>query len=585
MNPDSLKSGVYTLEYIVMGMYFIFMMVTGLAFRKFINNFGDYFRSGCRGTWWLVGGSVFMASFTAWTFTGAAGVAYASGISVAVIFLANTAGYFLNWLITAPLFRQMRATTFPEVIKERFDTLTAQFSIWISIVPGLLMNALTLLGVAVFTSAVFGFNMTLLIIVLGIVVILYSLVAGTWSIMATDFLQALILMPMALLITILSLKAVGGLSGLLEMIRAREMNDMLRLVDSSPGSKFTSSWAAAMVLFVLVAYNSMGSALKYFACKDGREARKAAALAGILMLFGAILWFIPPIVARLQFSHLVESGNIAQNISQPAEASYAIISLQLLPRGLVGLVVVAMFSATITSLDTQLNSCAAMMTQDVYKPYIHPRASEREMLWVGQIVTIGVGVLIIIFSLHMARQTGRGLFDYMLKFGSLFGTPTIVPMFMAFFLRKTPPWSALVSICYAAIFSLFAWWGNFSYARSVFTIFTAGAISFAFTSFFWRYSSPAYKERVAAFYRKMFTPVDFEKEVGHANDLSQLRIVGYVALAIAFFIGLLGLLPNRLDARLQILSIAGMIALFGAIMAIVPVLKKKSGNSPHLDKG
>jgi len=340
-----------------------------------------------------------------------------------------------------------------------------------------------------------------------------------------------------------------------------------------------------MVLFVLVAYNSMGSALKYFACKDGREARKAAALAGILMLFGAILWFIPPIVARLQFSHLVESGNIAQNISQPAEASYAIISLQLLPRGLVGLVVVAMFSATITSLDTQLNSCAAMMTQDVYKPYIHPRASEREMLWVGQIVTIGVGVLIIIFSLHMARQTGRGLFDYMLKFGSLFGTPTIVPMFMAFFLRKTPPWSALVSICYAAIFSLFAWWGNFSYARSVFTIFTAGAISFAFTSFFWRYSSPAYKERVAAFYRKMFTPVDFEKEVGHANDLSQLRIVGYVALAIAFFIGLLGLLPNRLDARLQILSIAGMIALFGAIMAIVPVLKKKSGNSPHLDKG
>lgn len=584
MNPDSLQSGGFTLEYIVMGMYFIFMMVTGLAFRKFINNFGDYFRSGCRGTWWLVGGSVFMASFTAWTFTGAAGVAYASGISVAVIFLANTAGYFLNWLITAPLFRQMRATTFPEVIKERFDTITAQFSIWISIVPGLLMNALTLLGVAVFTSAVFGFNMTLLIVVLGIVVILYSLVAGTWSIMATDFLQALILMPMALLITILSLKAVGGLSGLLEMIRAREMNDMLRLVDSSPGSKFTSSWAAAMVLFVLVAYNSMGSALKYFACKDGREARKAAALAGILMLFGAVLWFIPPIVARLQFSHLVESGKIAQNIAQPAEASYAIISLQLLPRGLVGLIVVAMFSATITSLDTQLNSFAAMMTQDVYKPYIHPRASEREMLLVGQIVTIGVGVLIIIFSLHMARQTGRGLFDYMLKFGSLFGTPTIVPMFMAFFLRKTPPWSALVSICYAAVFSLFAWWGNFSYARSVFTIFTAGAISFAFTSFFWRYSSPAYKERVAAFYRKMFTPVDFEKEVGHANDLSQLRIVGYVALAIAVFIGLLGLLPNGLDARLQILSIAGMIALFGAIMAIVPVLKKKGGNTPHLEK-
>jgi len=127
------------IEYLVIAAYLLFMIVTGVAFRRYISNFSDFFRSGCRGTWWLVGGSVFMASFSAWTFTGAAGVAYASGISVAVIFLANALGYFLNFALTAPLFRQMRATTFPEVITQRFDAATQQFYIWIGVVPGILM--------------------------------------------------------------------------------------------------------------------------------------------------------------------------------------------------------------------------------------------------------------------------------------------------------------------------------------------------------------------------------------------------------------------------------------------------------------
>jgi solute:Na+ symporter, SSS family len=586
MNSEILPRDNFTVEYLVIGMYFIFMMFTGLAFRKFIHNFSDYFRSGCRGTWWLVGGSIFMASFSAWTFTGAAGVAYTSGITVAVIFLANTAGYLINWLITAPLFRQMRATTFPEVIGERFDPLTAQFYVWISVIPGLLMSALTLLGVAVFTSAIFGFNINVLIIVLGIIVILYSLVAGTWSVMATDFLQALILLPMALLITVLSLQLVGGVSGLLEMLRERQLDNMLSLVDSSPGSKFSPSWAAAMVLFVLITYNSMGSALKYFSCKDGREARWAAGLAGLLMLLGAVLWFIPPMVARLQFSHLIESGQITENISQPAEASYAIIALQVLPGGLVGLIVVSMFSATITSLDTQLNQFAAMMTQDVYKPLFRMRhVSEKEMLIVGQIASVVVGVFIIFISLMMSRQSGKGLFDYMLTFGSLFGTPMVVPMFLVFFLKKTPSWSALFSVCCAAVFSFLGWRGGWSYERSVFTIFAVGAVSFALTSLFWRYCSKTYQERVAGFYRKMYTPVDFEKEIGQANDAFQLRLVGYVALAIAGFIVLLSLLPNELSGRLQILSIAGMIGVFALAMIFAPRLNqwrtsRRSGTRP-----
>lgn len=566
-------------EYFVIAAYLLFMIVTGVAFRRYISNFSDFFRSGCRGTWWLVGGSVFMASFSAWTFTGAAGVAYASGISVAVIFLANALGYFLNFALTAPLFRQMRATTFPEVITQRFDAATQQFYIWIGVVPGILMAGLTLLGVAVFTSAVFGFNIQFLIVFLGVIVIFYSVIAGSWSVMATDFLQALILMPLAVLITYLSLQSIGGPSAMFQEIRAQDLPDLLRFVDQRPDSQFTLGYALAMFAFVLVSYNSIGSAAKYFACKDGGEARKAAALAGILMLLGAALWFIPPIVARLQFSSLVG----IQKIPVPSDAAYAVIAMKLLPAGLSGLIVVAMFAATITSLDTQINQFAAIITQDVYQP-LRKKASEKEILWVGQIASLLTGALIIATAFFLSKKDGKGLFDYMMQFGSLFGTPMVIPMFLAFFIRKVPRWSAIASIAYSSIFSFLAWWGGYSYEETVFSILLAGSIAFILPMVLWDTAHPSYKKKVEEFYKKMHTPVDFEKEVGNANDSSQLKIVGFVALSIGVFIALLAALPNPLAGRLQILFIAGSIVLFALGMLISARLRDQREKGSSNDK-
>lgn len=554
----------HAVEYAVIVLYLIFMLITGFAFRRFIHNFSDYFRSGCRGTWWLVGASVFMVSFSAWSFTGAAGVAYQSGLTVAVIFLSNAIGYLLNFFFTAHLFRQLRATTGPEIIGERFGTITQQAYVWIGVPPGILMASLTLLGVAVFTSAVFGFSIQAVIVVLGLVVLLYATIGGSWSVMATDFLQALILMPLALLITCLSLYSIGGIGGLLSEIQRQELPHLLSLVDTQPGAAFSPSWAAAMLVFVIITYNSLGAAPKFFACKDGREARKAALLASALMLFGAILWFIPPIVARLQFPELVE----AQNIPKPAEAAYAVIALRLLPRGLAGLIVVAMFSATMSSLDSQLNQFAAVITQDVYRPFFRRRASEREIFIVGQIASLLIGVLIILSALNLSRKTGSGLFDYMLQFGSLLGTPMVIPMFLALFARKTPPWAALISIAGSFVLSYLGWKLQWPYQKNVFFILMAGSLSYLATLPFWQFSTREYQERVLAFYRRMFKPVHFEQEVGQANDASQLKIVGYVSLTIGLFISLLSILPNPWTGRLQILLIACCVALFGISMVL-----------------
>ncbi|MFA5687564.1 MAG: hypothetical protein WC959_00185 [Kiritimatiellales bacterium] len=209
------------IEYIVIFTYFIMLLAVGWVMRKLNSDASDYFRNGCRGTWYLVGASAFMTMFSAWTFTGAAGVAFESGWSVAIIYIANTIGFLLNFLFIAPWFRQLRSITAPEIIRKRFDVGTQQFYAGFSVITQLLVGALHLYGLALFSSAIFGFEIYSIIIVIGLVVLFYSLTGGSWAVMATDFLQGLILVPMTLLVCFLCLQKTGGFGGFLNMINAQ----------------------------------------------------------------------------------------------------------------------------------------------------------------------------------------------------------------------------------------------------------------------------------------------------------------------------------------------------------------------------
>lgn len=286
-----------TVEYLVIGCYMVALISVGLTFRRFNENVSDYFRNGCKGTWWLVGSSAFMTTFSAWTFSGASGAAYEAGWSVLVIYLANSVGFVINALFLAPWFRQIRAITAPEVIRLRFGVTTQQFYAWMSFVMQTLYSSLHLLGLAIFCSAVFGYNIQQVIIVVGFVVLGYSLMGGSWAVTATDFLQTLILIPITILVAFLCLVKLGGIGALFDGIAAQGLTSdyaVFNSPDRFPLHAYTYAWAAAMLLKQIVGYNTLTGAQRYFLVKDGREARKAAWLGFALMTMGAFIWFIPP---------------------------------------------------------------------------------------------------------------------------------------------------------------------------------------------------------------------------------------------------------------------------------------------------
>ncbi len=563
------------IEFIVIGVYLLLLVAIGAVVKRFNRDDSDYYRNGCKGTWWLVGASAFMTQFSAWTFTGAAGAAYDAGWSVMVIFFANAAGFFVGAIGVSAWFRQLRVVTVPEAIRDRFGPGTQQFYAWIGVVTGVLYASLWLYGLALFCAAVFGFPMVPVILTIGVVVLAYSTAGGSWAVMTTDFLQTLILIPITLLIAWLCLEQVGGVTGLLGGIEEQGLADDFALVNTSGEhtgrNDYTWVWAAAFFLKQVVGINTLTSSQRYFGVKTGLDAKKASALAGVLMVLGAFIWFIPPITGRLLFSAEIDG----MDISKPAEASYAIVSMKLLPAGLTGLMVVAMLSATMSSMDSGLNRNAAIFTRDILPACARVLGfrfdPDKPRLRLAQASSLVFGLVIVALTLYFANQDGKGVFEIMLDIGSMLALPLAVPMALAILIRRAPAWSALVSIGTAFVASFLGFYSErffgeaWSFPMVVFSNVAAGTVGFLATLPFWSTASPAYREKVDAFFETMHRPVDFAAEVGPGNDTSQLRIIGWFAVVIGGFVCSLVVIPNDVHGRLAILFVGGFVLLTGLL--------------------
>src|SRR3954467_11886964 len=183
---------------LVIAFYFIFMTLMSWVMKRFVRNTSDYFRGGGEMLWGIAGGGAFTVSFRPFTFPGMAGKAYLDGPVVMVIFVGNAVGFLINYLWFAPVSRQTRAVTAMQVVRNRFGRVSEQFFTWVQIPSGMLYAGLWLQGLAVFVSAAFDMPLQWTIVVTGSVVIVMALLGGSWSVMAGDFVQMLVLMPVSL---------------------------------------------------------------------------------------------------------------------------------------------------------------------------------------------------------------------------------------------------------------------------------------------------------------------------------------------------------------------------------------------------
>lgn len=569
-------------DYFVLVMYFVYMLAISWVFRRFVTNVSDYFRGGGKVVWWMVGGSAFMVQFSAWTFTGAASQAYREGWPIMVIYFGNALGFLLNALHFAPKFRQLRVVTGVEAIRQRFGRVSEQVFVWLGLPLGLMQAGIWLNSLGVFFSAVFGGDLMTTIVATGVVVLVMALIGGSWAVLASDFIQVLILMPVCFALCVLALVKVGGFSAFAEQLPATHLDPSAIF-----SKEFLGFWCLAMLLKQFNTTNNLMDANRYLSVKDSRHARWAGFLGAGLFVLSLFIWFIPPMVARILFPDLQALYPALKN---PEEASFIAIAQAVLPVGMIGILVSGIFAATMSSMDSGLNKNAGIFIKNFYQPFFRPGATDKHLLGASKITTVVLGLIVMCVAVKFSELKDMNLFKLTQRTSILIGVPIVVPLMLGLLVKRTPPWSAWSTVLVGFMSSLFMsdyltpeWAAPlFGYTGELDATsreywrqgiemignFVIGGSWFMFTALFWKSSSAAHKAEVETFITRLSTPVDFAKEEGaaNANDARQSSVVGWLCLAYGAFVMLLALIPNPIEGRIAFVGCGGVVVIVGGLL-------------------
>ncbi|MFI3115409.1 MAG: transporter [Clostridia bacterium] len=578
-----------TIDIIVILVYFAFLMSIGWLFRTFSNSTSDFFKGGGKMLWWMVGATAFMTQFSAWSFTGAAGKAYSDGFAILATFLGNAVGYFGNYLFFAAKSRQMRVVTPIEGVRLRFGKVNEQVFTLAAVPSSTISAGIWLNSLAIFVSAVFGISIETTIYVTGAIVVLMSVTGGAWAVIASDFLQMVIIMAVSFVASVVAITKAGGVSTILET----------GLPEASPFSATGHTYFAIFVVWVIASFakqflstNNMIDSYRYMCAKDTKNARKAALLACILMFVGPFIWFVP--AWFMAGPGQVFAGQIEE---LGKDATYYVFIKNYLPTGMVGLMMSAMFAATMSSMDSALNRNAGIYVRNVYRVFVNKEATEEKMIKVGKTTTLLLGVCIILLAQFISSLNNLDLFSLMQTVSSLIVLPVLIPTFFGYIVKNTPDWSAWATLIVGAGVSYFVTiieqpWieailgttitsAEFSDMKSL----TLGVLLhacitlpfFICSKYFFKGFSEERQKEYDLFFSNINTEVvsEDDDEEANASDNNQRNMLGKLLSLAGGAITLLVVMPQEtFSSRLVFLAVGAIVLIAG--LALVYSSKPKA---------
>jgi len=569
----------------IVGVYFLFLIAIGWMFRKFTSTTSDYFRGGGNMLWWMVGATAFMTQFSAWTFTGAAGKAYNDGFAVAIIFIANAFGYLMNYLYFAPKFRQLRVVTVIEAIRMRFGSKNEQVFTWASMPTSMVSAGIWLNGLAIIASGIFGFDMNTTIILTGLVVLVMSVTGGSWAVIASDFMQMVIIMAVTITCAVVAIVQGGGVTEIIHNFPLEDGATFLAGNDLNYTSIF-GIWAVFIFIKQFSITNNMLNSYRYLAAKDSKNAKKAALLACILMTLGPLIWFMPSWFVAGQG---IDLGAIYPEMGKKAaDYSYLYFVEQYMPAGMVGLLISGMFAATMSSMDSGLNRNSGIFVKNFYEPVLRKfEATENELVFVSKITSTVCGVLIILVALYINSLKGMSLFDAMMNVGAFIGFPLTIPAFLGFFIRKSPDWAGWGTLVVGGLVSYFVGihvsadtisnlfnldtlthreWSDLKVAVGLISHIVLTGGFFMLSTLFYTKLSDEREKDVDKFFNNLATPLISEGTAQQKLDNSQRKMLGTLIGVAGLTIMTMFFLSNPMWGRCIFLLCGGIVLAVGAVL-------------------
>jgi SSS family transporter len=550
-------------DYVVIAGYFIVVLLVGLYFNKKQKAAKDYFAGGHQVPWWLAGISHYMSSFSAFTFIAYSQIAYTYGWVAITLFWTTTPACIMGGLIFARRWRRARVITPVEFLEKRFNAPLRQLFAWAGIPVKIFDDGLKVFATALILSAAVGVDLKAAIVVCGIVTVTYTLLGGLWALVVTDYVQFLMKIAAMLLLLPLAVWRAGGLSQSFQGLPPNFLH--------MTGGPYNWTYLLSFMALITISYNATWAlAQKYYSVPDERSASKAAYLSAALNFVGTPLMLLPAVIGRRFLPDLIAQHKTAD--------TYVLLVLELLPVGMVGIIVAAMFSATMATISADLNAIASVLTRDFYQRVLNPNAGDRTAVRIGRLFTLGLGVIIIGLSLWIAVSQQQSSFSLMVTIFALFLAPTMLPILAGLTVRWVT-WRGALTGFIAGLASgavtliLKTWylpvlpgmqgeWASYRFEGfSIFTNIAVTALGLWLGSVLPKTDS-AEQEKIALFFRNLDTPVQ-ATEITTSSDDSARPALGAATIIVGFLLVLAGLLANSAQARWIDFAFGFGLAIFG----------------------
>jgi len=433
------------IDLIVIVIYLCLMLGIGVTFSRFIKGGKEFFIGGNHIPWWAAGISLYMTTFSAWMFTGAASFVYNTGWFGILFFAVKPAGFLVGFLLSARRWRRSRLTSPVEYARTRYNRPTHLFLSIMMILSMMYWPGHHLASLAKICAPTLfpGMPMAIdiMIIVSGIFILLYTISGGFWAVCVTDVVQFIILFCICLvLIPVIFISGdVGSPIAFIKAVPPLELDHVVR------GNTVYNEYYLIGFMVAGVFGNMVGDkAQRFYSVRDEKAAMKVGWLGFGLFLTSPILFGIPPLVGRILFPDL-SALEYFSGIAKPDENIFIAVVLQYLPIGLVGVFLSAMMAASMSALDSVWNTVSSIVSVDIYKGIVKPHASEKQVLLVGRVTILALSVIAIAMALFITHSD-LGLFTISNIVLGLFGIPVTLPMVVGLWCRRISRWSAIASI-------------------------------------------------------------------------------------------------------------------------------------------
>lgn len=408
---------IFTMSNIDLGVILVFTLlvfICGLSFSKSGKNMKSFFAAGGALPWWMSGLSLFMSFFSAGTFVVWGSIAYNSGwVAVTIQWTMCIAGLIIGFFI-APKWQKTKALTAAEFITDRLGYNTQKVYTYLFLLISLFTTGAFLYPVAKIVEVSTGIPINASIIFLGVLILIYTAVGGLWAVIVTDVLQFVVLTAAVFIVVPLAFDAVGGIDSFI----LQAPDHFFDFANEEYNWGFMLTFGLYNLFFIA---GNWAYIQRYTSVATPRDAKKVGWLFGGLYMISPIIWMLPPMIYKVlnpQLEGLADEG------------AYLLMCKEVLPVGMLGLMLGGMIFATSSSVNTTLNISAGVMANDVYKHFF-PDTSSEKLVKIGRMATIGLGIITIIVALLVPYM--GGIVEVVMSLAAITGGAMFLPPLVALF--------------------------------------------------------------------------------------------------------------------------------------------------------